>query len=346
MGDFEWTTHPEAEAIVHDSLQRAIDRSAALAMLAARLERETSTILTDWVDHVGDAFDLAELGAAGYAPTGLPGDVWRHPGAQLPALVPAATTTVAVRVDDAAAFAQAQRAAGPVEGSPLSELRGVEISDDGGVRLVGVERRSWSAGIHSTNLAASDLALAVEARDMWLRRDRHLPRGRGDGRRRRRSPPAMVQMVGPDLATSYAMEGERALLAAAQPGGAGAARPPGPPRHGLGESGPSHVSQLPAGVRRSHGVLRDVGVHRARAVLRRRRGGMGRSGAGAGRSGDRGVRGCRSGSAGTRSRLRRDAPGTVGEDEHRRAVVRAPRRVAAVGGNASPGGPVRLRSAP
>lgn len=208
MGDFEWTTHPEAEAIVHDSLRRAIDRSEDLAMLAARLEGETSTILSDWVDHVADAFDLAELRAAGYTPTGLPGDVWRHSGAQLPALVPAATTTVALRVDDAAAFAQAQRAAGPVEGSPLSELRRVEISGGGGVKLVGVERRSWSAGIHPTDLAAADLAVAVAARDMWMRRDRHLPPSAGMAAAVSTAA-RMVEMVGPELATSFAMEGER-----------------------------------------------------------------------------------------------------------------------------------------
>lgn len=208
MGDFEWTTHPEAEAIVHRSLQEAIDRSADVAMLASRLESETSTILTDWVDHVADGFDLAELRAAGYAPTGLPGDVWRHPGAQLPALVPAASTTVAVRVDDAAAFAQAQRATGPVEGSPLSELRRVEVSNGGGVRLVGVERRSWSAGIRPTSIAAADLAIAVEARDLWLRRDRHLPPAGGMAAAVAIAA-EMVGMVGPDLATSYTMEGER-----------------------------------------------------------------------------------------------------------------------------------------
>jgi len=209
MGEFEWTTHPEAEALVRDSLERAVGRSEALAAFAASLEDETSTILTDWVDHVADTFDLAELRSVGYAPTGLPGDLWRHPGAQLPALVPAASTTVAVRVDDAAAFAQAQRAAGRVEGSTLSELRLVEICADGGVRLVGVERRSWSAGINATRMAAADVAAAAEARDRWLRRDRHLPAD--DGMATAVAAAAeMVEMVGSDLATSYAMEGERA----------------------------------------------------------------------------------------------------------------------------------------
>jgi hypothetical protein len=209
MGEFEWTTHPEAEALVRHSLERAVGRSEALSAFAARLEDETSTILTDWVDHIADTFDLAELRSAGYAPTGLPGDLWRHPGAQLPALVPAAPTTVAVRVDDAAAFAQAQRAAGRVEGSTLSELRLVEIWADRGVRLIGVERRSWSAGISATRLAAADVAAAAEARDMWLRRDRHLPAG--DGMAAAVAVAVeMVEMVGSDLATSYAMEGERA----------------------------------------------------------------------------------------------------------------------------------------
>ena len=209
MGEFTWTTHPEAEALVHGSLERAVGRSASLSTLAARLEDETSTILTDWVDHIADAFDLAEIRAAGYVPTGLPGGVWRHPGAQLPALIPAASTTVAVRVDDAAAFAQAQRAAGPVEGSPLSELRTVEVGEDGGVRLLGVERRSWSAGIHATRTTAADVAAAAEARDVWLRRNRSLPADEGMSVAVA-SAAAMVEMVGTDLATSYVMEGERA----------------------------------------------------------------------------------------------------------------------------------------
>ena len=209
MGTFEWTTHPGAEALVRDRLERAVGASAALSTFAARLEAGTSTILTDWVDHIAGTFDLAELRAAGYAPTGLPGDVWRHPGAQLPALVPAAATTVAVRVDDATAFAQAQRAIGRVAGSPHSELRLVEVSDDGGVRLVGVERRSWSAGIHPTQLAAADVAAAVEARDLWLRRDRHLATDDGMAAAVALAG-EMVKMVGADLATSYAMEGERA----------------------------------------------------------------------------------------------------------------------------------------
>ena len=209
MGEFEWTTHPEAEALVQGSLERAVRRSEALSTFAARLQGETSTILTDWVDHIADRFDLAELRAAGYAPTGLPGDIWRHPGAQLPALVPGASTTVAVRVDDAAAFAQAQRATGDVHGSPLSALRLVEVCENGGVRLLGVERRSWSAGVHATYLAAADVAAAVEARDVWLRRNRNRPL-EGGMAAATAAAAEMVEMVGSDLATSYAMEGERA----------------------------------------------------------------------------------------------------------------------------------------
>ena len=210
MSEFDWTTHPEAEALVHDVLGDACRRSPSLAAFADRLAAETSTHLIDWADHLVAPVAEGDLVAAGFAPSELPGGPWRHPGAQLPALVPSAgPDAVALRVDAAAAFAEIQGAHGPVLGSPLSELRLVEVLEDRGVRLLGAERRSWAAGVEPAVRSAVEVAASVEARDRWARRDRHAEGAEGMGRAVEAAA-RMVGLVGTDLATAYAMEGERA----------------------------------------------------------------------------------------------------------------------------------------
>lgn len=206
---FDWTTHPEAEALVRDALEDACRRSPALAAFAERLAAATSTHLLDWADHLAAPVPEGDLAAAGFVPSEAPGGPWRHPGAQLPAVVPCSRTdAVAVRVDDAAAFAAVQAARGPVLGAPLSELRLVDVFEDRGVRLVGAERRSWSGGVEPAARSAVEVAASVEARDWWARRDRHAEGAEGMGRAVEAAA-RMVGLVGTDLATAYAMEGER-----------------------------------------------------------------------------------------------------------------------------------------
>jgi hypothetical protein len=212
VADFEWTVHADAEALVCRLLDRALAASPALGRFAERLRRETSTLLVDWVDHVAAPLEEADLRAAGYAPTDLPGGVWRHPGAQLPALVPSAGGAgirVALKVDEAAAFAAAHAARGPVQGAPLSGLRLVEAWSDGGVTVLGAERRSWATGVEPATLTAAGLGAAAEARDRWLRRNRHLPTDEGLALATR-SAAGMIDLAGKDLAAAYVMEGERA----------------------------------------------------------------------------------------------------------------------------------------
>jgi hypothetical protein len=211
MAEYEWTVHPDAGDLVDRLLAEARTSSPALERFSVRLHDETSTLLVDWVDHLAAPVDEADLAEAGFAPTDLPGGPWRHPGAQLPALVPAAPgapTTVAIKVDDAGAFAAVQAAEGAVRGSPLSGLRLVEAWRDGGVTLAAAERRSWASGLEPAAPTTVELAAALEARDRWMRRPRHLPTPEGLGLAASTAE-GMVDLVGPDLAAAYAMEGER-----------------------------------------------------------------------------------------------------------------------------------------
>jgi len=206
MDTFEWTTHPQAEALVDDVVAEATERCPQLGHLAERLATETSTRLVDWVDHVDAPTAPETLAAAGFQRT--IGEVWRHPGAQLPAVVPAAQLGVALRVENAAAFAGVNGGV-PVEGSPLSGLRRAVISGaDAAVRIAGVERRSWACGVTPDDLPGDRTVAAVHAWALWAER----PRGYdvANGLREARSRAArMVELVGPDLAASYAMEVER-----------------------------------------------------------------------------------------------------------------------------------------
>src|SRR4051794_7901117 len=109
MTDFTWTQHPEAEALVNELSNAAVAQSPWLASLDQRLRQDTSTVLGDWLDHVGGPVDAETLAALGFVEGHLttPG-VWRHPGAQLPAIVPMKDRFIALRVDDVVAFGHAQ----------------------------------------------------------------------------------------------------------------------------------------------------------------------------------------------------------------------------------------------
>lgn len=209
VASFDWTTHPEAETLVDEVVTAALAASARARTLADRLHVETSTRLTDWLDHVAAPVDGTALRAAGFVDghAAVPG-VWRHPAAQLPAVVPAPRLALALRVDDAGAFAAAH-GGGAVEGSPLSGYRRAEVSGAGeAVAVAGVERRSWACGVQPEVLPDPELGRALRAWAMWADRPRQ-----DDGADAVRSVTgtarSMVDLVGADRAGSYAMEAER-----------------------------------------------------------------------------------------------------------------------------------------
>lgn len=209
MHEFDWTTHPGAQALVDRLVADVVAAGPRAAVLAERLARETSTHLTDWLDHVTAPVDEAELRAAGFEPASGADALWRHPGAQLPAVHPAAGPGIALRVDDAGAFASAH-GGGEVTGSPLSGLRVALVSEpDEPVAVAGVERRAWSCGVHPQEWPDAQLGAAARARELWATRPRTYEVVAGLDEARRRAS-RMVGLVGPDLAASYAMAEERA----------------------------------------------------------------------------------------------------------------------------------------
>jgi hypothetical protein len=207
--DFDWQLHPDAEALVDRLLDKATDRSTWLAEFRARLDARTSTRIQDWLDHVATPVTADELAAVGYVEgwRSAPG-VWRHPGAQLPAVVRAPSHRVALRVDDVAAAAQANGSDRPVAGSPLSGYREVELHDEYEVTVLAVERRSWVAGVMPVVFTDADRAAANEAWQVLAERPRtrlgsegveaQLPFGE-----------RAVDLVGADLAAAYFLQLER-----------------------------------------------------------------------------------------------------------------------------------------
>lgn len=204
----EWGLHEPAERLAERLLAEACRRSRAITALAGRLELETSTRLFDWLDHIAAPVEPAELTEVGYVDGHRTvRGVWRHPGAQLPAVVPQPSYTVALRVDDCAAFAAAYASDRGVDGSPMAGLRRTVVTDEG-TALVAVERRSWSSGIEPVTWGGAEAARAQRAWHLWADRPRTFG-GAEDVRRVVDVAAAMTDLVGPDLAAAYALELER-----------------------------------------------------------------------------------------------------------------------------------------
>ena len=209
MTDFDWQLHPDAEALVDRLVDQATDQSQWLTDFRAALDVRTSTRIQDWLDHVAAPVTAEGLAAVGYVEgwQGAPG-VWRHPGAQLPAIVMAPSYRVALRVDDVAAAAQANGSDRPVTGSPLSGYREVELHEENDVAVLAVERRSWVAGVMPVVFTEAERAAASEAWQLLAER----PRNRlGAAGVEVQVPIAQraVELVGIDLAASYFLQLER-----------------------------------------------------------------------------------------------------------------------------------------
>jgi hypothetical protein len=205
---FDWAVQPGAEALVDTLIGQVCAASPALGALAADLAEHTSTRLADWLDHIQAPVPTARLEEVGYVEGHRTvAGVWRHPGAQLPAVVPATRRAVALRVDDAAAFASAHASERGVAGSPLSRLRQAVVVE-GPVTVAGVERRSWSVGVRPEDF--DDVGTLRAGRAWHVLAER--PRVRGGAEAVEAAADLArraVEEVGTDLAASYFLELER-----------------------------------------------------------------------------------------------------------------------------------------
>jgi len=212
VADFTWTQHPDAEAVVNDLIAGALDESATLRSLDARLQQDTSTILFNWLDHVGGPVSAERLRDVGYVEGWQtePG-IWRHPHAQLPAVIPSEQRVLALRVDDVAAFMHVWNPRAVIDGTPLSGFRRVVVSNED-VIIAGVERRSWSDGINPVVFDDAKVLASVRAWRLWSERPR--PNVAGSEAiaaigETTEVATHMVELVGRDLAASYVLEIER-----------------------------------------------------------------------------------------------------------------------------------------
>jgi hypothetical protein len=203
--DFDWALHPDAEALVDRIVADAMAKSPRFACFAADLGPRTSTRIQDWLDLVGGPVLADELRDVGYVEQS---GVWRHPGAQLPAIVIIEGYRIDVRVDDAAAFAHAQRSTQAVLGSPRSGYRRAVVMDENDVEVGGVERRSWAAGITPQQFSPVQAVNAAEAERLLVERPRALAGANGVEAQIPFARKA-VELVGPDLAAAYFLEIER-----------------------------------------------------------------------------------------------------------------------------------------
>jgi hypothetical protein len=213
MTSENWQLHPQAEAIVDGLVAEAIGKSQELAEFTDRLARQTATRPQDWLDSVAGPVTVDELAAVGYRRTDQP-DLWRHPGAQLPAVLVAEHYELALRTDDIAAFAISYArdtgagALAELQGSPLAGYRRVVVTEQNGVVLAGVERRSWAAGTVPQTLTAVQADAAGRAWQLLAERPRALT-GAAGVRAQLASARDAVELVGPDLAASYFLQQER-----------------------------------------------------------------------------------------------------------------------------------------
>ncbi|MDQ2837019.1 MAG: hypothetical protein M3Y42_20390 [Actinomycetota bacterium] len=218
MTEFEWTLHPQAEALVDRLVADAIAKSPVLSTFSRRLAAETSTRLQDWLDTVAGPVTIDELFAVGYRSTEHP-NLWRHPGAQLPALIPADHYELGLRTDDVATFAALHGRVRGIEGSALSGYRRVLISQENAVRIIGIERRSWAAGHTPQRFSSAQSAKAEQAWQLLADRPRQLDGASGVGAQLASAREA-VRLVGPDLAASYFLQQERQYWQARNAAGA------------------------------------------------------------------------------------------------------------------------------
>ncbi len=172
---FDWQRHPGAEKLCLRILDHLVKESAVLARLEQKIGEQTSGRLLDWVDHLllpESTGRLDALSASGFERQQGDLEVWRHPGAQLPAVVVAGSQTgLALRVETIADFLQIHNCRAEIEGEPLSPYRRARVDGGDAVAFLVVERRG-SGGFDPTSPPPGYLHDYFEALELWQGRPR------------------------------------------------------------------------------------------------------------------------------------------------------------------------------
>lgn len=192
---FDWQRWPETEQFLGKAVCSALGGNSFASELDRRMAAETSTRITDWIDHLvlNDRPGLVEeLGRLGYErtpePYGVNSPTFRHSGGQFPALAvcpsPAGgpqVAALAVKVESIASFSQANQLGLKIIGYPIGPYRFAKFDVMGAeTTLIVVERRGYlgfepfpSSWARAGRMAPHSTRDALTARELWQSRQRH-----------------------------------------------------------------------------------------------------------------------------------------------------------------------------
>lgn len=178
---FEWKCQPQAEKLLLDFLEKAIDLNPSIANLQKALLKYTSTRLFDWIDHIvlnKNLFVEEQLEACGFIMQGSTKDyqVYHHPGALLPRVVLNNHSNewgIALTVESIADFLLVRGGSqAEILGTVQSPFRRCLVSTDKKVSMWVVERRGTYT-LEPINETPEQLMNCLKAIEKWEKRPRY-----------------------------------------------------------------------------------------------------------------------------------------------------------------------------
>lgn len=214
---FQWACQPHAENLIVRILDESSQANPFIASFGKDLHTYASTRLFDWIDHVIVEYSSTsekELETTGFISDSTTASyrVYRHPGAQLPAVILKEDNIpgigIAVSVESIADFLMVRGRAGWIEGSPYSPFRRCAISTDNNATLWVIERR----GTRSMEPIYCDPEYAekyLESMERWQSRPRDLEDESESITRTLSLAQELVSVMGKDLAAWIILDCER-----------------------------------------------------------------------------------------------------------------------------------------
>lgn len=191
---FDWQRWPETEQFIGKSVCAALGKNPFAAELDRRMASETSTRITDWLDHLvlsdrpGLVEEIERLGYTRTAePYGIQDSSFRHSGGLFPALAICRSpgggpevSAIALKVESIAAFSQAHQLGLSIVGYPIGPYRFAKVDCEGASStLFVIERRGFlgfepfpSTWAREGRMAPHSARDALAARELWQARRR------------------------------------------------------------------------------------------------------------------------------------------------------------------------------
>lgn len=181
---FDWKCQPQAEQLLLEVVERAVQVNPFIAKLSQDLLEKTSTRLFDWLDHVvilSSEYSEGQLQEVGFILQDSQQEekdrVYYHPGAQLPRIVMknSGVWGLAVAVDRITDFILARGGStASIEGTPFGQYRTCCFNQTHSVCLWVIERRGTLSIIPSQQ-SEDYIEDYLKACEKWSRRSRSLP---------------------------------------------------------------------------------------------------------------------------------------------------------------------------